>query len=171
MDCVNRRTLAASNVARMVFLQPTHSNTPPRPMIYYFPASLRHSRDGNCRRLFLYRPFRRSDHVSGGGPPAQPVDALFEQFDSSPPRPTPPPRIELIRFEPNWLSEADSDGSRPWHEFSLCQNVMSTLNMRGHDGYSKVDRKQPSTLFKCLDLAVTRPRTLWIENQIAIHPL
>jgi hypothetical protein len=77
----------------------------------------------------------------------------------------------MIRFEPNRLSEADGDGSRPWHEFPLCQNIMSTLDMRGHNGYSKVDRKQPSTFFKCLQRAVTRPRTFWIENQIALHPL
>jgi len=140
-------------------------------MIFCFPASLRRSRNGNCRLLLLYRLFRQSDQVSGGRPPAQPVNALFEQFDSGPPRSTPPPRIELIQFESDRLSEADGDGSRPWHEFSLCQNVMSTLDMRGHNRHPKVDRKQPSPLLKCLDLTVTRPRTFRIENQIALHPL
>src|SRR5208282_549280 len=118
-------------------------------------ATLRRSGNGNCRLLFFFGPFSQPDHVSGGRRLAKAADALFEQFDSSPPRPTPPAGIELIRFENNRLSEADGNGSGPWHEFSLCQNVASTLDMRGHDGHPKVGRKQPSTLLECLDLAVT----------------
>jgi hypothetical protein len=48
---------------------------------------------------------------------------------------------------------------------------MSTLDVRGHDGYAKLDRKQPGTLFKCLQLTAARAGTFRIENQVAVRPL
>src|ERR1700677_3336389 len=75
---------------------------------------------------------------------------------------------ELSRFEHDRLTKVDSDGFRSWHEFSLCQNGMSALDVRGHNGDSKIDRKQASPPFKGLHLAIGRPRTFWIENQIAV---
>jgi hypothetical protein len=173
----------ASNAAQIFCLQLINRDRlfPPSAALvtFVFRPSCAHSGDGNRRRLLVYGLFRffgQSDHVSGGRSRSQPADALFEQFDSGPAKPAPWQRVELIRFEHirfehDRLSEADGDGSWTRHESSLCQNVMSTLDIRGHDGYSEVDRKQASTSFKCLDLAVTRPRTFRIENQITVHLL
>src|SRR5580658_11202742 len=125
----------------------------------------------NCRALSLVRLFGQSDQVSSRRPLAQVANALFEQFNSGPPRRTPPQWIELIRFEPDGLSEADRDRSGPRHESSLLQNIMSTFDMRGHDWHARIDRKQPGTLFEWLDFAVTRACSFGIKNQIALCPL
>src|SRR5580704_2145662 len=135
--------------------------------LFCVPTSLRDTSDGNCRLLFLSR---RPGHVSGERRLSQPTDALFEQFDSCPPTSTLPPKIKLVRFEHNRLSKAHGDGPGPRHELSLCQNVMSTVDVRRHHGYSKVDRKQSSPAFECLHFAIQRPRTFRIENQIAVRP-